>query len=535
MLSINSEDIGIALRDTSEILKVASVVFLIPIAVTLFYAGGYGYGAIINEISTFLIPSAILYFMHLIFKKSFGSYTARTRTKHAMMTVALGWLIFALVGSMPYFLTGTLDPVDSFFESMSGWTTTGMTMIKQPETCSNALLFYRSLTQWIGGVGIVVFALIIFMRHKTVAMDYYASEVGQLRIRPSIRNTVIETWKLYGLYTLACAVLLFLAGMNMFDAINHALTTLPTGGFSTHEESIAFFNNGLIEIIIMIFMFIGGINFILHLRLFEGMPSHLLENIEFRSMVWMVVIATVICFCGLWGHEMPTTTPVTSIESMAPVTSIGSTTTTSVTSIASIMSLEYSNLIEAIKAIEILETSLFQTVSIITTTGFGTADISKWDYLSKTVLLVLMLIGGSYGSTGSGIKMLRVIVVIKVIFYSLKKYMLPKTAVVRLKIHGNVLGYSEISQVIAFLSAYLFVILFGTMIFNYIGYAGYEAVSISISAISNVGPVYVMGDGWFNMPDTGKLTIVFLMWIGRLEIFPVLILLNSLFIKKRGS
>ncbi|MCK4491833.1 MAG: TrkH family potassium uptake protein, partial [Candidatus Altiarchaeales archaeon] len=190
-------------------------------------------------------------------------------------------------------------------------------------------------------------------------------------------------------------------------------------------------------------------------------------------------------------------------------------------------------------------TSLFQAVSILTTTGFGTADIAYWPALAQTLLLLLMLIGGSYGSTGSGIKVLRVVVIIKTIGYSIKKIMLPKSAMVRLKVAENSLNYDEITNVFAFFTAYLIIVFLGACIVAELGYGGYESLSISLSAMSNVGPTYLPlfieesdgslqpNPGWFEMPDVGKITLILLMWIGRLEIFPALIIFTGFFRMKK--
>lgn len=486
MLSLNFEDFGIALRDLSGIMRITSFVLLLPVPVTLYFAEFLEPFYLLKKISVFAIPAAISYILYLVLEKKFRS-DFKTKTKHAMLTVALAWLIIAIIGSLPYILSNTLDPLNSFFESMSGWTTTGMTMLRDIENTERGILFYRSLTQWVGGVGIIALALVVFMRKGTVAIQYYASEVGSLKLKPSIKSTVIETWKIYGIYTLACMILLYLAGMTPFDAINHSLTTLPTGGFSTHSESIAYFHSPLIEFTLIIFMLIGGLSFILHFRIFEGKSSYLLKNIESKNMLIIIFIATVICFYGLYDTG---------------VSGIG--------------------------------TSLFQVVSIMTTTGFGTSDVGQWVPLSKTVLLILMVIGSCYGSTGGGMKVLRVVVVMKSVFYAIKKSMLPRTAVVRLKIDDKPLGYDEISHVMAFFTSYLLLLVMGTGVFTALNYGGYDSLSLSASAMANIGQTYVTGDAWFSIPAIGKLTLIFLMWIGRLEIFPVLVLFNSMIAKRRS-
>lgn len=501
MLRLEFNDLKIALHELSEICRMASFVFLIPVIFIFLYAQEYSVEYLLQKISVFAIPCAILYTLHIIFRKLHIEHKAKT--KHILMTISIAWLLIAAIGSLPYILSDTLPPIDALFESMSGWTTTGMTMIDYPENLleeKKDILLYRSLTQWIGGVGIVVLTLIFFLREGTAAIEYYSSEVGSLKIKPRIRNTIIETWKIYILYTVACIILLYMAEMNLFDAINHSLTALPTGGFSTHSESISYYQNPLVEFILIIFMMVGGVSFIIHYRIFEGKHSHILKNIEFRYMILLIVTVTCISFFLFSGNNDV-----------------------------------FGN----------LRTSLFQAVSILTTTGFGTSDIAYWPALTQTLLLLLMLIGGSYGSTGSGIKVLRVVVIIKTIGYSIKKIMLPKSAMVRLKVAENSLNYDEITNVFAFFTAYLIIVFLGACIVAELGYGGYESLSISLSAMSNVGPTYLPlfteepdgslqpNPGWFEMPDVGKITLILLMWIGRLEIFPALIIFTGFFRMKK--
>ncbi|MEA1925127.1 MAG: TrkH family potassium uptake protein [Candidatus Altiarchaeota archaeon] len=504
MFRTSVEDIKIALHELSEILRATSFVFLVPIVFTLLYFRWDNITLLFERVMVFLVPFIIVYLLHLLFGRMPCKY--EKKTKHIMMAVSMGWILIAAVGAIPYFLSGTLGPLDSFFESMSGWTTTGMTMIEYPENLledKKDILFYRSFTQWIGGVGIIVLTMIVFLREGTAAIEYYSSEVGSLKLKPSIRKTVKETWKIYILYTIACTILLFLVGMDnmdLFDALNHSMTALPTGGFSTHSESIYFFQNPLVELILIVFMMAGGISFIIHYRAFEGKKSHISRNIEFRYMVVLVLVTTAVLFIVFLADE---------------------------------------------GALNSLRISLFQTVSILTTTGFGTADIAGWPVPTQTILLLLMLIGGSYGSTGSGVKMLRAVVIVKALVYSIKRFTLPKSVMLRLTVGDNTIDYDEITYVFAFFTTYLLITFVGAFILTAVGYGGYESASASLSAISNVGPCSiplfivnadgktVTNDGWFRMPDLGKITLMLLMWVGRLEIFPVLVLFTIFFKKKR--
>ncbi|OYT26737.1 MAG: hypothetical protein B6U97_03220 [Candidatus Altiarchaeales archaeon ex4484_96] len=503
MFKTNLEDIKIALNDLSVIFRATSCLFLFPLAFTFLCFRGDNIIDLFQKIMVFVVPFLSLYLLHKLFKRIPRKY--ETKTKHVMMSVSIGWLLIAAVGALPYVLSNTLNPVDAFFESMSGWTTTGMTLIDYPEKMledKKDILFYRSFTQWVGGVGIIVLTLIVFLREGTAAIEYYSSEVGSLKLKPSIRRTIKETWKIYILYTIACTILLFLVGvgrMDLFDALNHAMTALPTGGFSIHSESIGFYGNPLVELVLILFMMAGGISFIIHYRAFEGKKSHIIKNIEFRYILLIVSVATVVFFIFFIPGE---------------------------------------------GALNSFRLSLFQTVSIMTTTGFGTSDIAFWPVPTQALLLMLMLIGGSYGSTGSGVKVLRFVVIAKSLVYSLKRFTLPKSVMLRLTVGENTIDYDEITFVFAFFTTYLLLTFIGALVLTGLGYGGFESASVSLSAISNVGPTYIplfveSPEGvfepnarWFQMPDVGKITLILLMWIGRLEIFPILVFF-TIFVRKR--
>jgi trk system potassium uptake protein TrkH len=565
MLAIHMEDIKIASNDLSEICKIVAFILLMPLTVTIFCVGGLTPLDALIKFSVFLIPSIVLYLIYRGFKKV--SLNVTPKTKHMMITVSIAWFIIALAGSLPYFLSNTLGPLDSFFESMSGWTTTGMTMIQFPEHADRDILFYRALTQWVGGVGIIVLALVVFMRRGTFAMDYYASEVGDQRIKPRLKSTISETWKIYMVYTIACIILLYVSGVGIFDSVSHSFSALSTGGFSTHYDNVGYFNdysNGLlIHTILIIFMIIGAISFLLHFKLFEGKYEVILRNIEFRYMLWILSAAVLITAICLY-------------------------------------SVNYKDPIETIRD------SVFQMVAAMTCTGFSTTDISLWSDVPQTLMIILMYVGGLYGSTAGGIKILRLVVIVQVIHHSLKKLVLPKSAVLRMKISGKQLKGDEIIYVFGLSSAYLMVAVLGGLMLMGSGYTGMQSMSLSLSAMGNVGLTAVSGDlllstnaaglgedldndfisgklryafeangfplsensfvrkevagfwriidgeniyvvqrekdglevrtenPWFRTPVIGKITLILLMWIGRLEVFPVLILFTSIIYKRKS-
>ncbi|MFH1789005.1 MAG: TrkH family potassium uptake protein [Candidatus Altiarchaeota archaeon] len=491
-------DIKIACRDLTGIFKLAFYVMLIPLAFTAYYTTTRTPAILVEKSLAFILPSMVFLVLHRLFKIFFTT-KRQTQTKQALISVTIAWLIVALVGSLPFMIRGTLGPVDSFFESMSGWATTGMTMIEYPELLRGGnedILFYRSLTHIVGGVGIIALGLMILIHSGTAAMAYYSSEVGSQKIKPGIKNTVIETWKIYLLYALAGIVLFYLAGMSPFDAINHSFAAIATGGFSTHSESIAYFQSFWIELVAVFLMIMGAVSFIVHYRFFVGDYRYFLKNIETKYMFTLIGISTA----------------AIALFFMLSANIVG---------------------VDNSSVFDVIWKSVFQVVSSITCTGFSTVNAGEWPHFAQTILMVLMYTGGFYGSTAGGIKLLRLAVVVKAIHYTLMKMSLPKSAIVSLKVSEKTIDDQEILYVLGLSMAYLMVAIVGASVLMALGYEGFDSMSISLSAMGNVGLVYVTGAPWYHMPAVGKLTITFLMWIGRLEIFPILLLLEPVFRRRR--
>jgi trk system potassium uptake protein TrkH len=287
-------------------------------------------------------------------------------------------------------------------------------------------------------------------------------------------------------------ILLYVAGLGFFDALNNSFTAPSTGGFSTHDASIAFFQDRpLVAPVIMLFMLVGSISFFVHFRLFELSPKSLLENIEFRYMGAIILLAT---------FTLTVLIPLQDASQMfkAPLE------------------------------------AAFQCISAMTTTGYSTTQVAGWSELSQMILILLMYVGGFYGSTAGGIKILRLIIIASVIVYSLRKMMLPKTAILRLKIGASPIDEEEVFNVLGLSMAYLGILVLGTL-FLLTEFSTIQALFISASALVNVGLNNLPSDKWFAISDASKLVITGLMWVGRLEVLPVLILLASLFTKRRGA
>ncbi|OYT52877.1 MAG: hypothetical protein B6U72_07325 [Candidatus Altiarchaeales archaeon ex4484_2] len=493
MLRPNIRDVKIALHDLGEICWLMSLIFLIPTVFSVIYAGEYNPLHLMEQVYVFIVPATVMYLLHMVFRRV--TSIRETRRKHVIISVALAWLIIPLVGSLPFLLSGTLSPLDSFFESMSGWTTTGMTMIENPEKVREDILFLRSLSQWVGGIGVVALALVVFMREGTVSMEYYAQEVGKQKLKPMVRGTIIETWKIYSMYTIACIVLLIILGVPVFDSINISFATLSTGGFTTHAESIGFYKNPAIEFVVAIFMVVGATSFLIHLRIFEGEYMTLFRNIEFRYMIRILGLSLILVTCFMYlagGYH------------------------------------------DAGDALEIGRSVFFHSVAAITCTGFSIGDISGWIQVPQSVLMLMMYTGGIYGSTAGGIKLLRFIIVLKVLKHSFDKLTLPKSAVLRIGINNRFLEYEEIVHIFGLCGAYLIVALIGGLVITSLGFEELHAFFLSLSAMGNVGLIDVSSVAWFSMSSLCKITLILLMWIGRLEIFPIIILLTS-FLRWRGG
>lgn len=489
-----NDDIKVALKDINEVFRIMSFVFLIPILVSVFYYSGQNFSFLLWRISAFLIPSLVSYLLYLILRGIKSENTAKL--KHTLIAVSIAWFVISVIGTLPYLISNDLNLLDSFFESMSGWTTTGLTMISDIKNTERDILFYRSLTQWVGGIGIVALALLVLMKTGNVGVKYYSSERGDQRIKPSVKSTIKEIWKIYAIYTFLCFSLLYIFGMNAFDAINHSLTTLATGGFSTYNDSISYFKNPVIEVILIIFMIIGAISFLIHFRIFQGDYKSLLRNIEFKYMIAILFIAVLIIFFSLYFYYF------------------------------------YSQ--KSVNTLNLFRESSFQVVSAITSSGFSIADTSKWFDLQNTILMLLMYIGGFYGSTAGGIKLLRFIVIMKVINFNLRKLILPKTAIIRMRIGKESLSGDEILHTFGVCAIYLIITIIGSIvIMGFTDYSLSESLFISFSSMGNVGLISIANDSWFSIGLIPKITIIILMWVGRLEIFPVLILMRSLFFRRR--
>lgn len=410
--------------------------------------------------------------------------------KHAMITAALAWLVIPAISSLLFVFIEGMSPLDSFFEGMSGWTGTGLTMVAHPSSLTYTMQFWRSTMQWVGGVGVIVLMVTILARPGTGAFLLYRAEAREEKIRPSIISTVRIIWWIYLLFTGLGILLFYLAGMSLWEAINHCMTGLGTGGFTITDGSIAYYNSPVIEYAIMPVMLLGAIPFLVHYRVLSGELRTFLSDLQIRAL-FLVLLSLLGVLC---------------LEN-------------------------YYSLYHSFS--EALRFSAFQLVSGLTCTGFQTTDVQLWTGRAQTIVWLAMLIGGGAGSTAGGIKLIRAVIVWRGINWSLTKTLLPKNAIKPFRFGKRLLNDEEINSIGA--EANLIVILWiifllvGVGVLTLAGTPGYtlnEVIFEIVSAQSNVGlSTGITGAG---MPWGGKIMLILNMWIGRLEIIPVLMLFRAL-------
>lgn len=406
--------------------------------------------------------------------------------------VSIGWIMMAFFGALPFWWSGEIPhAIDSWFESASGFTTTGSTILSDVESLSYGLVLWRSLIQWIGGMGIIVLSIALLPLMGVGGLQLYKAEVpGPTidKIKPRVRDTAATLWKVYALFTVAAGILYFLGGMNWFESVCHALTTMATGGFSTRNASIGGFNSSYITVVATIFMFIAGVNFILHYRWLKGDYKSILTSTEFR---W---------FAGI--------------------------------TIGAILFVTFSTLQSTFDSFwTALEHSAFQVVAILTTTGYGTYDYELWAPAVQFLLFVFMFFGGMSGSTAGGIKFVRILLLIKNTVYEIKRIVHPK-AIIPLTLHKQNVTQDVINEIMAFVFIFVSVFIFGTIILSMTGLDFTSSLGATASAMGNIGPgLGSVGpsETYAHLHSIAKLTLTICMIMGRLELFTVLIILSRSF------
>ena len=430
--------------------------------------------------------------------KHYGRQSVNSMNRRdAYLLVTLTWVVFSIFGAIPYLLSGILgSPTDAFFETMSGFTTTGASVINDVESSAlpHAILFWRSLSQWVGGLGIVFFTIAILPSMVGGSVKVFSAEAtGPMRAKmhPRLSTSAKWIWTVYLVLTIGCALSYLLAGMDWFSSINYAMTTTATGGFSIHNDSIAHFHSPMIEYIGIVFQLLSGINFtVLYMTLFKGRIKQLLHNSELKFYLLMVLIATV------W--------------------------------IAILLIVRSGYDVE-----HALRCSLFQTVSLMTTTGIFSEDVGAWPHLTWMILMALMFTGACAGSTSGGFKSVRVLMMLRTIKNELLRILHPR-AVLPVKINRQSVPTAQINNLLAFFALYIITCAAIVALMASIGLDASNSAIISLSCVSNVGlPLDVIGPDftWSALPLTVKWICSLLMLMGRLEIFSVLVLFTRAFWK----
>lgn len=468
------------------LLMFLAAAMLLPVPFSLYY-GDTDYLALILSA---LITSALGY---VAFR--FSKFQKDVRSKEGFAVVTLGWLFFSLFGSLPFIIAGSIPSfTDAFFETMSGFTTTGATILRDIEKLPHGILFWRSLTHWIGGMGIIVLSLAILPFLGVGGMQMFKAEVpGPVadKLTPRITQTAKILWGVYLVFTVAETALLMLGGMNLFEALCHAFGTLATGGYSTKNASVGAYASAYIDYVIIVFMMLAGINFSLHYRFLRGDFKAYLNNREF--LVFLLIIGLATFFIGLDTFFR-------------------------------------SNL----SLLRTFRDTLFQVVSILTTTGYGTADYEQWSAGSQIVLFFLMFIGGCAGSTGGGMKVIRIFVLTKFVFSEIVRLLHPH-AVVPVRIGKTAIGRDVLTNVFGFFILYVFIFSISVLIMAELGLDIVSAFGAVAASLGNIGPgLGSVGpmDNYAHLPALGKWILSLLMLMGRLELFTVVILFSPSFWRK---
>ena len=408
--------------------------------------------------------------------------------KDGFVAVSLAWVIASVVGAMPYWLHGTVPTfTDAFFESVSGFTTTGASVLSDIEANPRGILFWRSLTHWLGGMGIIVLGLAILPFLGVGGMELFKAEVpgpSQEKMTPRIQRTALYLWGVYALMTVAQSALLMLGGMSLFDALVHTFGTVATGGFSTLNKSLGQYNSAYFDWVVTVFMFLAGANFVLHYQFLRGNRKSFLKNEEFR-VYGGIVLFSVVTICADLLFRGVCSSPV-----------------------------------------EALRYGAFQVVSVMTTTGYVTADFELWPSYSQMLLFFLMFAGGCAGSTGGGMKVLRLVVLWRHMRGELQSLLHPQ-AIVHIKVGGKAVRENIISSVTSFFILYLAVFIGGTFIMTMLGLDPVSALSGVAATLGNVGPALgALGplDNYSAVPQAGKWVFSALMLMGRLELYTVALL-----------
>jgi len=474
---------------------------LLSALVSLIYKDGVTFQIFLAGIITLLVGVVSMVFTR--------RHKKEINKREGYIVVSFGWVIMSLSGTLPYVLTESIPSfTNAFFETMSGYTTTGASILNDIEAVPKGILFWRSLTHWIGGMGIIVLAIAILPLLGIGGMQLFAAEApgpSADKLHPRITDTAKRLWLIYFGYTAAETLLLSVAGMSFFDAINHSLCTLSTGGFSTKNASIAYWNGQpLIQYIIILFMFLAGTNFVLSYFAFKGKIQKVIHDEEFKLYFKFIAIFTIIAAVIIYFRA----------------------------------DISKSSIVHPMvwgEAESAFRHGLFQVLSVITTTGFVTADYTLWTPFLVVLFFGLMFLGGSAGSTSGGVKVVRHLILIKNSFLEFKRTLHPN-AIIPVRYNNKAINRFIVFNVLAFFILYMLSFIIGALVFSMFEINFKSAIGLAASTLGNVGPA--LGDfgpvnNYAALPPLAQWWACFLMLIGRLELFTVLILFTPFFWRNR--
>ena len=471
-----------------SLLFLEAVFLLICLGISLFYME--------DDMLAFLLSFIIIIIGGILFRYAGRNATNTLGRRDAYLLVTLTWIIFSLFGCLPFLASGYVSsPTDAFFETMSGFTTTGASVIDDVERLPHALLFWRSLTQWIGGLGIVFFTIAIIPSLVGGNMKVFSAEAtGPIRAKmhPRLTTTAKWIWSIYLLLTVGCAAAFYIFGMSIFDCLNYAMTVTATGGFSTHNDPTGYYHSAGIDYSSIVFMFLAGISFtLLYTSIFKGKIKQLFKNSEFKLYCALVIICTLLIVIFLCIYNNYTVD-------------------------------------------DAIRYGLYQVVSFLTTTGVFNVDAAQWPHFTWVVLCVCMFFGGCAGSTAGGFKCVRGVMILKIVRNEFKRILHPK-AILPVKVNDTNINYSAQVTLMAYFAAYMFLALLSYLVMVLTGIDNTNAITVALSCASNIGPTLSLEIGpsmsWTTLPIAVKWILSALMLMGRLEIFSVAILFTPEFWK----
>ncbi len=463
----------------SYLVGVTSLAMLAGAGVSFYYGEAFAAKSLLAAAGISLLSDSLSWFL------TRGTIDLSRRAGFGI--AVFGWLFVSMFGALPYLFSGVIaGPVAAVFETMSGFTTTGASVLTDLEALPRGILFWRAMTHFFGGMGVLVLCVAILPFLKVGGMQVYRAEVpgpAKDRLTPRISATAKLLWGAYVLFCILQTVLLMLGGMSLFDSWCHACATMATGGFSSRTASVGAYDSVYLDIVMIVFMFLAGTNFALHLRMFRGKPFGYFRDAEFRFYFLFWLGACLILTFNVWGETY---------DSFA----------------------------------KSLRVAFFQGTSIMTTTGFVTEDFNRWPAASRVLLVILMFVGGCAGSTGGGVKNIRILTGIKALFRELHIYMRPDI-VKTIRIGSNTVKDQTVSNICAFLLIFVLLFAVGSLAMTAFTPDLGTAVSSTIACLGNIGPgLNAVGatENYADIPVAGKSILIVLMLLGRLELYTVLVI-----------